>query len=335
MATEPLPTQLTMESDSGNESPRPRSNSAIVREIEQVLSELNISDEAHRREMAEINRALDRLESEFNTLVRDGEALDRNRAEYIRALRYGGPISLGAPSLPIEVPQAGDVATLLSKAWVKEFVDQLPAINLKDLPIDNHACNICMEPFDSTDEPEAPVLLRCGHIMGRNCIAKWLASSNTCPYCRSVLVDHEAWDPPLTETELMDLLDATHPPDAAEIRDLLQTTTTTTRSEETETDSELIARLERAGVDRGDAEEFEMDLRRIGSQQAVIERVIARLEWEDAGERTVEVEGLEQVLAANEQLAARVRAFCRRHCELIEELGVRVPRVGGRMFDTS
>lgn len=312
-----------MDSNPGNGSPRPRSNSAIVREVGQVLSELGISDEAHRREMAEIDRTLDRLDSEINVLVRDGETLDRYRAEYVRTLRNGGPFSLGPPALPIEESQAGDVPAPLSTTWVKELVDQLPAIDFHDLPNDSHACDICMEPFDSTDEPEQPVKLPCGHVMGRNCITKWLASSNTCPLCRRILVDHEAFNPPLTETELMDLLEATHPLDEAETRDLLQTTT---RSEETETDSILIARLERAGLDREDADEFEMELRRIESQQAVIEMMMASLEREDAVERTVEVEGLEQVLAANEQLAAMVRAFFRRHCELIEALGVQVPR---------
>ncbi len=310
-----------MESNPGNESPRPRSNSAIVREIEQVLSELGISDDAHRREMAEINRTLDRLDSEINLLVRDGENLDRYRAEYVRTLRERGPFSLGPPALPIEEFQAGGVPALLSTTSVREIVDQLPAINLEDLPDDSHACDICMEAFESTDEPEQPVKLQCGHIMGRNCIAKWLESSNTCPLCRRVLVDvdHEAFDPPLTETELMNLLEATHPRDEPEIGGLLLTTT---RSEEMQTDLILIARPERAGLDQGDAEEFEMDLRRIESQQAAIEMMTMNLERGDA------VESLDQVSAANEQLAASVRDFCHRHRELIEELGVQVPRFG-------
>ena len=55
-------------------------------------------------------------------------------------------------------------------------------------------CHICNEPFLTGCEPERPVILRCGHIMGEGCILKWMSplsgngSQNSCPLCRKPLL---------------------------------------------------------------------------------------------------------------------------------------------------
>ena len=55
-------------------------------------------------------------------------------------------------------------------------------------------CHICNEPFLTGCDPERPVILRCGHIMGEGCILKWMSplsgrgSQNSCPLCRKPLL---------------------------------------------------------------------------------------------------------------------------------------------------
>ena len=55
-------------------------------------------------------------------------------------------------------------------------------------------CHICNEPFLTGCDPERPVVLRCGHIMGEGCILKWMSplsgsgSQNSCPLCRKPLL---------------------------------------------------------------------------------------------------------------------------------------------------
>lgn len=59
---------------------------------------------------------------------------------------------------------------------------------------DTAECHICNEPFLTGCEPERPVILRCGHIMGEGCILKWMSplsgneSQNSCPLCRKPLL---------------------------------------------------------------------------------------------------------------------------------------------------
>ena len=65
-------------------------------------------------------------------------------------------------------------------------------------------CHICHEPFLSGSHPERPVVLRCGHILGEGCILKWIAplsrsgGQNSCPMCRSIIVDLRAPEVPTT-----------------------------------------------------------------------------------------------------------------------------------------
>ncbi|KAF2830549.1 hypothetical protein CC86DRAFT_402583 [Ophiobolus disseminans] len=65
-----------------------------------------------------------------------------------------------------------------------------PTTSLDDHP---PICTICLEPlsttsssalkYDATAEP-AVTIIACGHVFGRNCLARWMQDSNTCPICR-------------------------------------------------------------------------------------------------------------------------------------------------------
>ena len=51
-------------------------------------------------------------------------------------------------------------------------------------------CNICQEEFDTGDEPEIPLTLSCGHVLGSVCLSRWLHvpdRKNGCPLCRKTL----------------------------------------------------------------------------------------------------------------------------------------------------
>lgn len=200
MAAERLPTLLSSESHLGDGNPRPRSSSVIDRGSEQVITELETSDEGHRLSMAETHRAIDQLDAEIELLSIADDILDHDHDSAL--LRMSGLPHLGPPSLPIQ--ESLDGAPLTRPG--ARFVDQLPDIDLNDFPNDT-SCNICMDPFGSTNDPESPVQLPCGHVMGRSCISKWLETSNSCPICRRVLFEQEAWGSPLTETEISEVLE--------------------------------------------------------------------------------------------------------------------------------
>ena len=65
-------------------------------------------------------------------------------------------------------------------------------------------CHICNEPFLTGCDPERPVILLCGHIMGEGCILKWMSplsrngSQNSCRLCRKPLLDLRALEVPTT-----------------------------------------------------------------------------------------------------------------------------------------
>lgn len=80
---------------------------------------------------------------------------------------------------------------------VKTFIARLPRVEVKDLPSDQHECNICMATFPrqeptnmaSSRDWDTPLRLPCLHVMGKNCLTTWLAKANTCPICRAKLFD--------------------------------------------------------------------------------------------------------------------------------------------------
>ena len=65
------------------------------------------------------------------------------------------------------------------------FLNSLPILPLADLPEGNQNCHICIEPFQEAPDSEKAVRLPCRHILGKNCLEKWLKSSvlsNTVSY---------------------------------------------------------------------------------------------------------------------------------------------------------
>lgn len=55
-------------------------------------------------------------------------------------------------------------------------------------------CPICQ------DEYATPVLLQCHHIFCEECVAKWFDLQQTCPLCRTKLVDDPVWQDGSTST---------------------------------------------------------------------------------------------------------------------------------------
>ena len=286
--------------NSGDQSPQTHSNPLVGRDLDQVMAELEIREEAHRLEMEEMNRTIEELDAEIELLETAAQDLGRYREDYI--------LSMGESSLDLEEGSLDGGDTPLSRAGTR-FVDELPDISVNDLPDDCHSCDICMEPFDSSssaEEPESPVKLPCGHVMGRSCISKWLTSSsnNSCPLCRRVLFDPEAPEPRLTEV-LLDWLDVTHPPNETEWRELLQTTRPAV-------DAGVGEMRESAGLDSGDAESFE-ELYALTVQQATIERRLVAWESEDVPLTPLRVARLRELWEDDQRLRARLVAFLHRY----------------------
>lgn len=57
--------------------------------------------------------------------------------------------------------------------------------------IDFEPCGICLREYDTlcskSGSIEAGIRLPCEHVVGSACIAIWLGSQNTCPFCRAIL----------------------------------------------------------------------------------------------------------------------------------------------------
>ena len=76
----------------------------------------------------------------------------------------------------------------------KTFLESLPIVKLEDLPENCDSCHICKELYDDPVPEvvvESPVKLPCNHIMGSECLAKWLDDNNTCPMCRTTFFAQE------------------------------------------------------------------------------------------------------------------------------------------------
>ena len=95
----------------------------------------------------------------------------------------------------VERADLGSENSLINEYYAQQqeeprFLDQLPEISTKDLPNDT-VCHICMDEFGSTEDPEPPVKLPCGHVIGRNCISRCLKTKNSCPLCRRVVLPQD------------------------------------------------------------------------------------------------------------------------------------------------
>ena len=92
-----------------------------------------------------------------------------------------------------EFETVGPYVSAASRAKIDTFLESLPALSLADLPEDNVECPICTENYRVSQNGDIPVRLPCSHIIGKDCLSKWVNSSvrnannNLCPTCRTVL----------------------------------------------------------------------------------------------------------------------------------------------------
>ena len=95
----------------------------------------------------------------------------QNHREQVRGIAVGGP-----------------TRSLITRS--ETFVGSLAVLSPSDLTEDNKNCHICLEPFEKVWNGEQPVRLPCTHVVGKDCLLKWLQSSptnmnnNTCPIVR-------------------------------------------------------------------------------------------------------------------------------------------------------
>lgn len=107
-----------------------------------------------------------------------------------------------------------DLDPPISAARIQDFLKSLSVISLSDVP--EGKCPICLEPFQDALDAERPVRLPCMHIMGEECLEKWLTSSELnrnnklCPICRASLFERNHG--PRSPLELRDY-NARNPPD--------------------------------------------------------------------------------------------------------------------------
>ncbi|KAM0798102.1 hypothetical protein BDR22DRAFT_914136 [Usnea florida] len=163
---------------------RPRSNSVMNAEIEQMIAELRTREEEHDARVEEIRHSTQFFEDDADLFRRAGI--------------MGSREAVRLQSMSNAASRAEDSAEL-TPAGIR-FMEQLPVVDGDDFP-DEPSCGICMESYGSTDEPESRARLPCGHFMGRRCIERWLATCNTCPMCRHVLVEEDAESPAFLELQ--------------------------------------------------------------------------------------------------------------------------------------
>lgn len=74
----------------------------------------------------------------------------------------------------------------IERAAIFFFVRSLRQIDPKGLGPEPHEqnCSICLNEYGTVSETDTPIKMPCGHIMGAECIGKWLKVSVTCPQCR-------------------------------------------------------------------------------------------------------------------------------------------------------
>lgn len=72
------------------------------------------------------------------------------------------------------------------------FIANLPTVAIADLPDEEQRCSICLDSYfkqeDEDNKLEMPTRLPCGHVVGKNCLRKWVFPYGTgerCPICRA------------------------------------------------------------------------------------------------------------------------------------------------------
>lgn len=103
-------------------------------------------------------------------------------------------------------PEFSDIFTLEKTAWCKVYMVIKSFIQLWLLwdlgsTLKNYGANRTTAftpapPEDTTeeciicqDEPYEPVILPCGHVFCYKCLVRWIEENNTCPTCRSVILE--------------------------------------------------------------------------------------------------------------------------------------------------
>ena len=208
------------------------------------------------------------------------------------------------------------------------FLDQLPDISLDDIP-NATGCNICMEPFGSTEDPESPVQLPCGHVMGRKCISRWLETSNSCPLCRHVLFEqgrgfqfeqegsvifgqenfNRSWDN--LEPRLQELIRSMTPQEQHDLLQVLQ------EPAPPETETVQREQVEVPWVSREELEAYRVEFHEISIQRAAIDTRMTDIERQNGplnSQRATELRELEE---DNEMLLERLDNFHARYRDLI------------------
>ena len=83
-----------------------------------------------------------------------------------------------------------DLTRRAASARAETFLSSLKPLSLTDLPKNNRECPICLEPYLNARQGQRPVRLPCHHVMGKDCLQKWVRSdvrnrnNNACPYVR-------------------------------------------------------------------------------------------------------------------------------------------------------
>lgn len=74
----------------------------------------------------------------------------------------------------------------VERAAIMNFVRSLRHVDPTSLGSDpnDQNCSICLEKYGIVLESDTPAQLACGHIMGAECLKKWLITSESCPHCR-------------------------------------------------------------------------------------------------------------------------------------------------------
>lgn len=109
---------------------------------------------------------------------------------------------------PYQSQDQGNRASL-----AKAFLESLPIVKHEELPENSQICHICKEPFDAPnpdpemmESAEVAVKLPCSHIMGFECLKRWLEDNSSCPMCRAKLFGHSNDVPHAAISEYADLL---------------------------------------------------------------------------------------------------------------------------------
>ena len=81
-----------------------------------------------------------------------------------------------------------------------KYLSELQPVAVNDPTEDCRTCGICQEIYNTGNEPEQACLVgRCGHVLGRTCLSKWVMldgrrPNNTCPLCRAILFPTNVFD---------------------------------------------------------------------------------------------------------------------------------------------